>query len=34
MGGNALGVPYVKTYKDPAYLAPARDTAVNKYKHM
>ena len=28
-GGNALGVPYVKTYKDPAYLAPARDTAIS-----
>ena len=22
-----LGVPYVKTYKDPANLSPARDTA-------
>ena len=26
-GAGALGVPYVKTYKDPAYLSPARDTA-------
>ncbi len=28
-GGNALGVPYIKTYKDPAYLSPARDSAVS-----
>ena len=26
-GAGALGVPYVKTYKDPAYLSPARDTS-------
>ena len=26
-GAGALGVPYVKTYKDPANLSPARDTA-------
>jgi hypothetical protein len=25
-GGASLGVPYVKTYKDPANLEPARDT--------
>ncbi len=28
-GAGALGVPYIKTYKDPAYLDPARDTAVS-----
>ena len=27
-GAGALGVPYVKTYKDPANLTPARDTAA------
>ena len=28
-GANALGVPYVKTYKDPANLEPARGTVVS-----
>ena len=28
-GGDALGVPYVKTYKDPAYLEPARATVAS-----
>ena len=28
-GANALGVPYVKTYKDPANLEPARATVVS-----
>lgn len=28
-GAGALGVPYVKTYKDPANLTPARDTAAS-----
>ena len=25
-GSSALGVPYVKTYRDPANLSPSRDT--------
>ena len=28
-GANALGVPYIKTYKDPANLEPARATVVS-----
>ena len=28
-GANSLGVPYVKTYKDPANLQPARDTVLS-----
>ena len=28
-GADALGVPYVKTYKDPAYLEPARATVAS-----
>lgn len=28
-GANALGVPYVKTYKDPANLEPARGTVAS-----
>ena len=28
-GANSLGIPYVKTYKDPAYLQPSRDTVVS-----
>ena len=28
-GANALGVPYVKTYKDPANLSPTRDTVLS-----
>ena len=28
-GAEALGVPYVKTYKDPAYLEPARATVAS-----
>ena len=28
-GAGSLGVPYVKTYKDPAYLQPARDTVLS-----
>ena len=28
-GANSLGVPYVKTYKDPANLTPARDTVLS-----
>ena len=31
-GAGALGVPYVKTYKDPANLSPARDTAGTKLR--
>ena len=28
-GASSLGIPYVKTYKDPAYLTPARGTVVS-----
>ncbi len=28
-GAGSLGVPYVKTYKDPANLSPARDTVLS-----
>ncbi|MFL2591740.1 MAG: RagB/SusD family nutrient uptake outer membrane protein [Flavobacteriaceae bacterium] len=28
-GASSLGVPYVKTYKDPANLLPSRDTVVS-----
>ena len=28
-GANSLGVPYVKTYKDPAHLQPPRDTVLS-----
>ena len=28
-GANSLGVPYVKTYQDPANLTPARDTVLS-----
>jgi hypothetical protein len=28
-GANALGIPYVKTYKDAANLSPARDTVAS-----
>tara|TARA_B100000401_G_scaffold269014_1_gene183360 strand:+ start:441 stop:1895 length:1455 start_codon:yes stop_codon:yes gene_type:complete len=28
-GANSLGVPYVKTYKDPANLTPSRDTVLS-----
>lgn len=33
-GANALGVPYVKTYKDPANLQPSRDSVASNLENI